>query len=91
MTRRIRIAHSPDSDDAFMFAGLKLGKVETGPYEVVHELKDNEALNQMALLHGDFRHEMVDGGLAEAEVARLGIQAVPSVFAASSNSTSSTT
>lgn len=40
-----------------------------------------QALNQMALLHGDLRHEMVDGGLHEAEVARLGIQAVPSVFA----------
>ncbi|HEY3446179.1 MAG TPA: alkyl hydroperoxide reductase subunit F [Myxococcales bacterium] len=40
-----------------------------------------QALNQMALLHGDFRHEMVDGGLAEAEVSRLGIQAVPAVFA----------
>ncbi len=40
-----------------------------------------QALNQMALLHGAFRHEMVDGGLAPAEVARLGIQAVPSVFA----------
>lgn len=40
-----------------------------------------QALNLMALFHGAFRHEMVDGGLAEAEVARLGIQAVPSVFA----------
>ena len=40
-----------------------------------------QALNQMALLHGAFRHEMVDGGLAPAEVERLGIQAVPSVFA----------
>ena len=40
-----------------------------------------QALNLMALLHGDFRHEMVDGGLAEAEVTRLGIQAVPAVFA----------
>jgi alkyl hydroperoxide reductase subunit F len=40
-----------------------------------------QALNQMALLHGDFRHEMVDGALAEAEVERLGIQAVPSVYA----------
>ncbi len=39
-----------------------------------------QALNQLALLHGDFRHEMVDGGLAEAEVQRLGIQAVPAVF-----------
>ncbi|MGC4116122.1 MAG: alkyl hydroperoxide reductase subunit F [Myxococcales bacterium] len=40
-----------------------------------------QALNLMALFHGDFRHEMVDGGLAEAEVSRLGIQAVPAVFA----------
>jgi alkyl hydroperoxide reductase subunit F len=40
-----------------------------------------QALNQMALLHGGFTHEMIDGGLSEEEVARLGIQAVPSVFA----------
>jgi NADH-dependent peroxiredoxin subunit F len=40
-----------------------------------------QALNVMALLHGDFRHEMVDGALVEAEVAGLGVQAVPSVFA----------
>ncbi len=40
-----------------------------------------QALNQLALLHGDFRHEMIDGGLAEDEVSRLGIQAVPAVFA----------
>lgn len=40
-----------------------------------------QALNQMALIHGAFRHEMVDGGLAPDEIARLGIQAVPSVFA----------
>jgi alkyl hydroperoxide reductase subunit F len=39
-----------------------------------------QALNQMALLHPDFRHEAVDGGLAQQEVERLGIQAVPSVF-----------
>jgi len=40
-----------------------------------------QALNLMAVLHPDFQHEMVDGGLAEDEVQRLGIQAVPSVFA----------
>lgn len=40
-----------------------------------------QALNLMALLHPRFQHEMVDGGLAEAEVTRLGVQAVPSVFA----------
>ena len=38
-----------------------------------------QALNLMALLHPDFVHEMVDGGLAEAEVEKLGIQGVPTV------------
>lgn len=41
-----------------------------------------QALNVMALLHGDFRHEMVDGELAEDEVRRYGIQGVPSVIGA---------
>jgi NADH-dependent peroxiredoxin subunit F len=40
-----------------------------------------QALNLMALLHGDFRHEAVDGELAEQEVRRYGIQGVPSVVA----------
>src|SRR5436190_7421438 len=48
-TTTIRIAHSPDSDDAFMFAGLALGKVPTGGLEVIHELSDIETLNQRAL------------------------------------------
>lgn len=39
-----------------------------------------QALNQMALIHPDFVHEMVDGGLAESEVAKLGIQGVPTVI-----------
>ncbi len=38
-----------------------------------------QALNQMALIHPDFVHEMVDGGLAESEVEKLGIQGVPTV------------
>ena len=46
---RLRIAHSPDSDDAFMFAGLALGKVGTGRFEVSHELSDIETLNRKAL------------------------------------------
>lgn len=41
-----------------------------------------QSLNLMAQLHGDFRHEMVDGELAEDEVRRYGIQGVPSVIAA---------
>lgn len=40
-----------------------------------------QALNLMALLHGDFRHETVDGELAQEEVQRFGIQGVPSVIA----------
>lgn len=38
-----------------------------------------QAFHQMALIHGDFRHEMVDGAYAEDEVTSLGIQGVPSV------------
>ena len=39
-----------------------------------------QALNVMALLHGDIRHTMIDGGIATEEVTRLGIQAVPTVY-----------
>jgi alkyl hydroperoxide reductase subunit F len=39
-----------------------------------------QALNLMATLHPDFRHETVDGALAQAEVEALGIQGVPSVM-----------
>ena len=38
-----------------------------------------QALNQMALMHGDFEHETVDGAYAQDEVSSLGIQGVPSV------------
>jgi len=40
-----------------------------------------QALNQMALLHGHFRHTMIDGGYAPDEIEALGIQGVPSVVA----------
>jgi 1,4-dihydroxy-6-naphthoate synthase len=49
MTRIIRVAHSPDSDDAFMFYALAEGKLDTGPLQYVHELSDIESLNQRAL------------------------------------------
>lgn len=49
MTRTIRVAHSPDSDDAFMFYALAEGKIDTGDLRYVHELSDIEALNQRAL------------------------------------------
>ena len=45
---RIAIAHSPDSDDAFMFYGLASGKVPTGDVEIEHVLSDIESLNRAA-------------------------------------------
>ena len=45
---KIHVAHSPDSDDAFMFHALANGKVDTGGFEFVHELRDIESLNQAA-------------------------------------------
>ena len=45
----IRVAHSPDSDDAFMFYALAEGLVDTEGLSYVHELQDIESLNQRAL------------------------------------------
>lgn len=49
MTTTIRIAHSPDSDDAFMFYALAEGKIDTDGIVYIHELADIETLNQRAL------------------------------------------
>ena len=45
----IRIGHSPDSDDAFMFYALAKDLIPTGPFEIVHVIEDIETLNQRAL------------------------------------------
>lgn len=45
----IRVGHSPDPDDAFMFYALAKGKIDTGRYRFTHELVDIETLNQRAL------------------------------------------
>jgi 1,4-dihydroxy-6-naphthoate synthase len=45
---KIRIAHSPDSDDAFMFYGLASGKVPSNGFELEHVLSDIETLNRAA-------------------------------------------
>ncbi|MGH7395304.1 MAG: MqnA/MqnD/SBP family protein, partial [Candidatus Methylomirabilales bacterium] len=47
--RVIRLGHSPDPDDAFMFYGLASGKVDPGPYRFEHILKDIQTLNEWAL------------------------------------------
>ena len=45
---RITVAHSPDSDDAFMFYGLASGAVDTGGIEIEQVLSDIETLNRAA-------------------------------------------
>jgi 5,8-dihydroxy-2-naphthoate synthase len=45
----IRLGHSPDPDDAFMFWALAAGRVDSGGYEFEHVLKDIQTLNVWAL------------------------------------------
>ena len=49
MTRTIQVAHSPDSDDAFMFFALAEGLIDTGDLRYTHTLQDIETLNQRAM------------------------------------------
>ncbi len=51
----ISLAHSPDSDDAFMFYGLASGKVDSADLEIAHTLTDIETLNREAR---EGRHEV---------------------------------
>ena len=44
----IRVGHSPDPDDAFMFHALANDHLDTGQYQFTHELVDIETLNQRA-------------------------------------------
>jgi len=47
--QEIAIAHSPDSDDAFMFYGLATNKVRVPGFKFTHALTDIETLNQRAI------------------------------------------
>jgi len=52
---KLSLAHSPDSDDAFMFYGLAKGHVAADGLEIAHVLKDIETLNREAR---EGRHEI---------------------------------
>lgn len=52
--REIKVAHSPDSDDAFMFYGLATDKLDTGDLRFTHVLKDIQSLNQIAMTTREF-------------------------------------
>ena len=45
----IRVGHSPDPDDAFMFYALAHDKIDTGDLQFGHELQDIETLNRRAM------------------------------------------
>ena len=47
--RTIRIGHSPDPDDAFMYYAIAKGRVDLSGYSVVQVLEDIESLNRRAL------------------------------------------
>lgn len=56
-TREITIAHSPDSDDAFMFYGLATNKVQVPGLRFTHTLSDIQSLNQKAM-HGEGEYDV---------------------------------
>ncbi|MBI2681940.1 MAG: ABC transporter substrate-binding protein [Acidobacteriales bacterium] len=56
-TREITVAHSPDSDDAFMFYGLATNKVRTPGLKFKHTLCDIETLNRAAM-DGDGQYDV---------------------------------
>jgi 1,4-dihydroxy-6-naphthoate synthase len=45
----VRLGHSPDPDDAFMFWGIASGRVDTRGFEFEHVLRDIQTLNEWAL------------------------------------------
>src|ERR1051325_3981226 len=49
MKRDIHVAHSADSDDAFMFYALATRKIDTGDLNYIHKLSDIETLNSKAM------------------------------------------
>ena len=46
---KIRLGHSPDPDDAFMFWALAAGEVDARGFEFEHVLRDIQTLNEWAL------------------------------------------
>ena len=67
MTKKlIRLGHSPDPDDAFMFYGLASGGVDPGPFQFEHILRDIQTLNDWAVQ-------------AKLEVTAISVHAYPYV------------
>ncbi len=48
---KLKVGHTPDADDAFMFYAIESGLISTGEFEIEHIVEDIEKLNKMALNH----------------------------------------
>jgi len=51
MVLKIKVGHTPDSDDAFMFYAMESGLIPTGDFIIEHVVEDIEKLNKRALNH----------------------------------------
>ena len=51
MVLKIKVGHTPDSDDAFMFYAIESGLISTGNFEIEHVVEDIENLNKKAIEH----------------------------------------
>lgn len=51
MKVKIRVGHTPDADDAFMFYAIEKGLISTGDFVIEHIIEDIESLNKKALNH----------------------------------------
>ena len=51
MVLKIKVGHTPDSDDAFMFYALETGLISTGDFIIEHVIEDIEKLNKRTLNH----------------------------------------
>jgi len=51
MVLEIRVGHTPDADDAFMFYALEKELIPMGDFKIVHQVDDIEKLNKLAVSH----------------------------------------
>lgn len=51
MSIKIKVGHTPDADDAFMFYAIEKGLISTGDFIIEHVIEDIEALNKKAVNH----------------------------------------
>ena len=51
MVLEIRVGHTPDADDAFMFYAIENELIPMGDFKIIHQVDDIEKLNKQAINH----------------------------------------